>query len=45
LVLEARMTGLDHAKFDELANNAKQNCPVSKLLNANIELKATLLQA
>ncbi|MFL1012800.1 OsmC family peroxiredoxin [Flavisericum labens] len=29
-------------KFQEIANNAKEVCPISKLLNANIELKVTL---
>ncbi|MDB5465778.1 MAG: OsmC family peroxiredoxin [Phenylobacterium sp.] len=42
LTLRAQVPGLDQAKFDELARNAEQNCPVSKLLNAEITLDATL---
>jgi osmotically inducible protein OsmC len=34
--------GIERAKFDELANSAKQNCPVSKVLKADITLDATL---
>ena len=35
--------GIDAAKFQELANNAKAGCPVSKALaGAKITLKATL---
>lgn len=42
LTLNARILGIDQAKFDELARNAEKNCPVSKLLNAEITLDATL---
>ena len=42
LTLRAQVPGLDQAKFDELARNAEQNCPVSKLLKAEITLDATL---
>jgi osmotically inducible protein OsmC len=42
LTLRARVPGLDQGKFDELANGAKQNCPVSKVLNAEISLDAKL---
>ncbi len=34
---------VDQAKFEELANDAKVNCPISKLFNANITLKAELV--
>ena len=30
---------LDEAKFHELAEDAKKNCPISKLLNAEMELE------
>jgi osmotically inducible protein OsmC len=30
---------LDEAKFRELAEEAKKNCPISKLLNAEMELE------
>lgn len=42
LSLRARAPGLDRDRFDELARTAKENCPVSKLLNAEITLDATL---
>ncbi len=42
LTLRARAPGLDKAKFDELAGVAEKNCPVSRLLNAEITLDATL---
>ena len=44
LDLQARVPGIDEAKFQELANEAKANCPVSKVLNATITLNATLGQ-
>ncbi|HVY14602.1 MAG TPA: OsmC family protein [Rhodopila sp.] len=43
LVLKAKVPGLDNAKFQELAQTAKANCPVSKVLNAEITLEATLV--
>ncbi|APF39570.1 OsmC family protein [Chelatococcus daeguensis] len=42
LTLRARIPGADDAKFQELAAKAKANCPVSKLLKAEITLDATL---
>jgi osmotically inducible protein OsmC len=42
-VLKAGIPGVDKAKFDELAAIAEKNCPVSKVLNAEITLSATLL--
>ncbi|GGC21845.1 OsmC family protein [Pseudoduganella buxea] len=42
LTLQASIPGADDAKFQELAAKAKANCPVSKLLNANITLDAKL---
>ena len=42
LTLKATVPGIDPAKFDELAKAAEKNCPVSKLLNAEITLDATL---
>jgi osmotically inducible protein OsmC len=45
LVTEAVVPGLDEAKFQELAQTAKKNCPVSKLLAAaEITLDAKLLK-
>ncbi len=43
LVLKAKVPGIDKAKFDAAAADAKTNCPISKLLNADITLDATLL--
>jgi osmotically inducible protein OsmC len=43
LVLKAKVPGLDDAKFQELAKGAKENCPVSKVLNAEITLDAKLI--
>jgi osmotically inducible protein OsmC len=42
LRLNAKIPGIDQAKFDELAADAKRTCPVSRLLNANITLEAKL---
>ena len=42
LTLKAKIPGTDQAKFEELANKAKAGCPVSKLMKADITLKATL---
>jgi len=42
LTLNAVVPGIDAAKFEECANDAKANCPISKLLNCNITLSATL---
>jgi len=42
LTLDAKVPGLDDAKFQELAAKAKAGCPVSKVLNAEITLDATL---
>lgn len=44
LVTKARVAGLDEAQFRSLADDAKQNCPVSKALSAvPISLEAELL--
>jgi osmotically inducible protein OsmC len=45
LDLTARVPGIDDARFQELANEAKANCPVSKVLNAAITLDAKLQPA
>jgi osmotically inducible protein OsmC len=42
LDLKASIPGGDKAKFDTAANNAKSGCPISRLLNAEITLNATL---
>jgi osmotically inducible protein OsmC len=35
---------LDEAKFRELAEDAKKNCPISKLLNAEMDLEIMVRQ-
>ena len=43
LVLEADVPGISEEKFMEIANDAKENCPLSKVLKAaEITLDATL---
>ena len=42
LVLTAAIPGVDDATFQQLAAAAKANCPVSKVLNADITLDASL---
>ena len=42
LQLDANVPGIDRNKFEELAGDAKKNCPVSRVLNATINLKSTL---
>jgi len=43
LDLKAEVPGVDQTQFAELAKTAKENCPVSKLLKAEITLDAKLL--
>ncbi len=42
LTLEAKVPGISQEKFDELVKHAKENCPISKLLKAEITLDSTL---
>ena len=42
LTVNARVPGADQAAFETAANNAKAGCPISKLLNAEITMDATL---
>ena len=42
LELVAAIPGATQEQFDTATNNAKENCPVSKLLNAQITLDAKL---
>lgn len=39
LTLDASVPGLERARFDAIAADAKANCPISKLLNAEITLE------
>ena len=38
----AKIPGADPAKFEQIANKAKEGCPVSKLLKAKITMNARL---
>lgn len=38
----ARIPGADQETFEKAANAAKEGCPISRLFNADITLKATL---
>jgi len=42
LTLTAEVPGLDKETFDKLAAEAEKNCPISRVLNAEITLAATL---
>jgi osmotically inducible protein OsmC len=42
LTLNARIDGIDEEQFARIAADAKANCPVSKVLNAEITLTHTL---
>jgi osmotically inducible protein OsmC len=43
LTLRASVPGLDEASFADMARGAEKNCPVSKVLNAEITLDAKLV--
>ncbi len=43
LTLTAKIPNIDQAKFAEIAAGAKANCPISRLLNAEITLDAKLV--
>jgi len=40
----ARIPGIDRQEFEKAANAAKDGCPVSKVLNADISLDARLVE-
>ena len=42
LKVSAKIPGIDEAKFHEVAEQTKANCPISKLLKATINLDAKL---
>ena len=42
LVVKAKVPGISKEQFDAAANNAKENCPISKLLKTNITMEASL---
>ena len=43
LVTKVKVAGVDQAKLETYTKEAKENCPISKLLNANITLTTTLV--
>lgn len=43
LDLQAKVPGMSEEQFQEAAKNAKENCPISKLLNTDITLSAQLI--
>ena len=43
LNLKAKVAGIDKEKFDLLAMEAKNNCPISGALNCEINLNASLI--
>jgi osmotically inducible protein OsmC len=43
LDVSAKVPGADNAKFQDAARGAKENCPVSKVLNAKITMDARLV--
>ena len=43
LTLTATVPGISKEKFDELVADAEKNCPISKLLNTEIKIQATLV--
>ncbi len=42
ITLKATVPGIEESKFNECVEDAKENCPVSKILNLTITLDATL---
>ncbi len=42
LSLDAKVDGIDQSQFEEIAQGAKANCPISRLLNAEISLDVRL---
>jgi lipoyl-dependent peroxiredoxin len=42
LTVKAKVDGISEEKFQELAENAKKGCPVSRVLNAEVTMDASL---
>ncbi|HET6844388.1 MAG TPA: OsmC family protein [Candidatus Angelobacter sp.] len=42
LQVTAKIPGAEQSKFDQATKNAKEGCPVSRVLNANITMDAKL---
>lgn len=43
LTVRAKIQGIDEQKFQDCAEDAKKNCPVSKLLDTDISMEAALV--
>jgi lipoyl-dependent peroxiredoxin len=44
LIVEGKVPGINEQQFQEAVKNAEQNCPISKLLKAEISSEAKLVQ-
>ena len=44
LTVKAKIGGISKEKFDEAVKDAEKNCPISKSINAEISVEATLIQ-
>jgi osmotically inducible protein OsmC len=42
LTTRAKVSGIEKDEFDKIINDAKENCPISKVLDTEITLKYTL---
>ncbi|WP_338067609.1 OsmC family protein [Idiomarina seosinensis] len=42
LTVKADIAGIDDDEFQKIANQAKEGCPISKVLNADISMDASL---
>jgi len=42
LTVTGKVNGISDSEFEELVHKAEQNCPISRLLNAEIKATATL---
>ncbi|HUX83816.1 MAG TPA: OsmC family protein [Chitinophagaceae bacterium] len=43
LTVKAKVPGITQEKFQECAEDAKSNCPISRILNTKITMEASLL--
>lgn len=44
LILKAKVKNIEKVQFEKIANDAKENCPISKLLDTEITLESELIQ-
>ena len=43
IITKGKVPGIDSAKFQEAAENAKENCPISRAINAEMTVDAKLV--